>query len=144
MSDESKRPGEQTGLALSDELAIRKAETDATIQVVEAVGAQLRAIAESPGVQEVLKGLGQTLEKRAQQAVDAQQHAHELQKQANDLAAQRERRRDYLGAGLLVFIAVMIVCGVWLVTSGTVDTKNMLAAVSLIAAVLTGRFARPQ
>jgi hypothetical protein len=141
MSDESKPPGDddKAELGLRNELAIRTAEADATIRVVEAIGAQLRTVAESPGVQEVLKGLGQALERRAQQALDAQQQAHELQVQANDLAAQREKRRDYLGAGLLVFIAVLVVCGVWLVATGKVDTKNMLAAVSILAALLTGR-----
>jgi hypothetical protein len=67
---------------------------------------------------------------------------NELQMQANELAAQREKRRDYLGAVLLVFLAVLVICGVWLVASGKVDTKNMRAAVSILAALATGGLLR--
>ncbi len=137
-------PREEGSLAseVREEIAFRKAGAEATVRVVEALGAQLRTVAESPGVQEVLKGFGQALEKRAQGALDAQQQAHDLQKQTNDLNAIRDKRRDYLGAGLLVLVVALIICGVWLVASGKVDTKNALAAVSLVAALLTGRLVR--
>jgi hypothetical protein len=137
-------PPETGSPKLREDLELKRAEADATIRMVDALGAQLRILAESPGIRDLLQGAGKAFETRATMDLRAQEQAHERQQKTAELESLREKRRDYLGAVFLALLALLVLAGAWLVGTGKIDTKSALAAVSVLAALGAGRLAKPK
>lgn len=131
-------------LAKEDKIAQSAAELAELKQqtaVIEAVGAQLKAIVETPGISGYLSGYGQAVAINAQLAVEAQKYQHALAMEQEKNGAASKRRLEFIGAVLFPLFGAMAVSSVfglaWMVHAGIVTKDNAVTMGVVLAGVLT-------
>jgi hypothetical protein len=125
-----------------EDLALVEAQANASVASITAIGEQMKALAESPGVKMLLEGMGQSLAKRWDYETVKLEKEHEQKMQADRLAAQTQARRDLLGmilvgGGLLAMTALALTI-VALVAKGIITQGQAAIVAGIIASLATG------
>lgn len=147
MSDEKKEPTHlaavptaETAEKQTEALTKEMQEAQAAIAVTQAIGEQLRLLANAPGVNQLLVGLGTMLEKKVDLQLEQQKQAHELRMAQEKNQADALRRRELIGVFAGSFILTIGVASVFgligLVHNGYLDTKDAMTLGIVMTTVL--------
>ena len=112
-------------------MALVRAESEASKATIEAIGAAFRVAADSPGITEMLTGLGKKLAAEPELQKLQLEHAHKERLQTAELA-EKDRARRQRGWLLGTSLAVALAVGIAILVEQKILSHGSVTAISLL------------
>lgn len=129
--------------ASNDEARQELADVQQETAVIRAIGEQVKAVAETPGVSSFLDGLGKAAATNAQISLEAEKNRHALEMERERNNAASRRRIEIIGAVLLPVILIFggaAVFGLAWMVHAEIITKENAVTMGVILTALLGWF----
>lgn len=125
-----------------ERMELAKLQAEAVEAHIRSVGEQVRFLAESPGVKAFMGDLGRSRILQSEMEKARAENEHIQKMQLDKLNAEAQRRREMLGAGVLLcggtFISVFLLAGVFMVQKGWLSEEAVKWFGGLLTTLLVG------